>query len=77
MSEQPIPWEQVVPRAHNLSPQSMTRDALLKMFFAGQKPGRDFLLVDVRREDHEVQLRFPTNTIVVSRLRADDFAAGV
>ncbi len=54
MSEQPIPWEQVVPGALNTSPQLITRDALLEMFRAGQKPGLNFLLVDVRREDHKV-----------------------
>lgn len=54
MSEHPIPWEQVVSSAYDTSPQSITRDALLDMFREGQKPGLNFLLVDVRREDPKV-----------------------
>jgi hypothetical protein len=46
--------KQVVASAHNTSPQAITRDAFLEMFREGQKPGFDFLLIDVRREDHNV-----------------------
>ena len=60
MGEQPIPWEQVVPGAYNTSPASITRDALLEMFRAGRKPGLNFLLVDVRREDHKVSSDCPS-----------------
>lgn len=53
----PIPWEQVVPSARTTSPQSITRQKVLEMVRAGQKPGVDFLLIDVRREDHLVSLQ--------------------
>lgn len=75
-SEQPIPWEQVVPSASNISPQSITRDALLDMFLAGQKPGLNFLLIDVRREDHKVSFDCPLARYRCD-CRADELTAGV
>lgn len=50
-----LPWEMVVPQASCSKPGSATRHEVLKLLEADQKPGTDFLLVDVRREDHQVE----------------------
>ena len=50
-----IPWKSIVPEPRCVSPASMDRSALLQMLREGKKPGIDFLLVDLRREDHEVR----------------------
>ena len=54
-SHSSLPWEQIVPQAHCISPKSITRHDVLEMLEADQKAGADFLLVDVRRDDHQVK----------------------
>lgn len=49
------PWEQIVPQARCISPKSITRHEVLEMLEANQNPGADFLLVDVRKTDHQVK----------------------
>ncbi|KEF51886.1 uncharacterized protein A1O9_11875, partial [Exophiala aquamarina CBS 119918] len=46
-------WEQIVPQARCISPTSITRHEVLEMLEASQKPGAEFLLVDVRKNDHQ------------------------
>ncbi len=48
------PWHAAYPKPRNAQPESLPRQDLLKKLRAGQKPGVDFLLVDLRRTDHEV-----------------------
>ncbi|KAK9491042.1 Rhodanese-like domain-containing protein [Lipomyces doorenjongii] len=46
------PWHAAYPEARTTA-ASITRLELLKWFRAGKVPGRDFVLVDLRRTDHE------------------------
>ena len=46
------PWDPNYPIAKNQNPAALTRQNILDMLSAGQKPGVDFVLVDLRREDH-------------------------
>lgn len=48
------PWYAAYPEPRNKDPDSISRADLLQRFQAGQKPGVDFLLIDLRRTDHEV-----------------------
>jgi hypothetical protein len=59
------PWHAAYPSPRNKDPDSISRADLLQRLEAGQKPGVDFLLIDLRRTDHEVQ---STLTIIGSRL---------
>jgi arsenical-resistance protein 2 len=50
------PWHAAYPAPKNQEPASMTRDTLLEMIKNdGRVAGRDFVLVDLRRVDHEVR----------------------
>ena len=48
------PWHAAYPKPRNGEPESLACQDLLKRFTEGQTPGVDFLLVDLRRTDHEV-----------------------
>ncbi len=50
-------WHAAYPAPRKGDPASITRTQLLHCLDAGQQPGKDFLLVDLRRTDFEV--RFP------------------
>jgi hypothetical protein len=50
------PWYAAYPEPRNKDPDSISRADLLQRFQAGQKPGVDFLLIDLRRSDHEVYI---------------------
>jgi len=47
------PWYAAYPEAKSTA-TTMTRYDLLDMMNKGKKPGEDYLLVDLRRVDHEV-----------------------
>ncbi|KAL5610856.1 hypothetical protein FOBRF1_006973 [Fusarium oxysporum] len=47
------PWFEAYPAPKNLQSKTATREELRQWILDGQKPGKDFLLVDVRRDDHE------------------------
>lgn len=49
------PWYAAFPAAKITAP-SLDRAELLSWFENGQQPGKDFVLVDLRRTDHEVGL---------------------
>lgn len=51
------PWYATYPTARNQSPTSVTRRQLLQLFKDGKEPGKDFVLVDLRRTDFEVHGR--------------------
>jgi hypothetical protein len=55
--QEETPWQANFPPPRTTKPGAITREDLLARFEAGQKGGRDFLLVDVRRTDHEVSPR--------------------
>lgn len=42
------------PPPSNPNPAAITKAELLRRLQAGQTPGNDFLLIDLRRTDHEV-----------------------
>ncbi|MCJ1387747.1 hypothetical protein MMC18_000590 [Xylographa bjoerkii] len=46
-------WYDAYPKPRNQSPAILKRNELLARFQKGEKPGIDFLLVDLRRTDHE------------------------
>jgi arsenical-resistance protein 2 len=48
------PWFEAYPPPKNLQSKTVTREELRQWILDGQKPGKDFLLVDVRRDDHGV-----------------------
>lgn len=48
-----VPWYAGYPEARS-SPATITRSDLLNMIEAGKKPGVDYILIDLRRTDHEV-----------------------
>ena len=54
------PWHAAYPSPRNKDPDSISRAELLQRLQAGEKPGVDFLLVDLRRTDHEVDLELTT-----------------
>jgi hypothetical protein len=54
------PWHAAYPAPRNKDPDSISRAVLLQRLEAGEKPGVDFLLIDLRRTDHEVQLKLTT-----------------
>ncbi|KAF2464823.1 uncharacterized protein BDR25DRAFT_328914 [Lindgomyces ingoldianus] len=45
------PWDPAYPVAKNQNPSTITRSEVLKMLREGKQPGKDFVLVDLRRED--------------------------
>lgn len=47
-------WHEAYPNPRNQSPDAITRQDLLERLRNGQKPGVNFLLVDLRKEDHQV-----------------------
>ena len=48
-------WYDAYPKPRNESPAVVAREQLLGWLQNGQKSGADFLLVDLRRTDHEVK----------------------
>lgn len=50
------PWYSAYPSPRNATPEHITRVDLLERMQRGQRPGVDFLLVDLRKNDHEVRL---------------------
>ena len=49
-------WYDAYPKPRNQSPTILERNELLARFQAGEKPGVEFLLIDLRRTDYEVNL---------------------
>jgi hypothetical protein len=56
-------WYAAYPEPRNKDPDSISRVDLLQRFQAGQKPGVDFLLIDLRRADHEVYIHTPESLL--------------
>ena len=55
-------WYDAYPPPQTTSPFAINRNDLLALLQSGKRPGKDFLLVDLRRTDHEVShLLFPSN----------------
>ncbi|GAM88675.1 hypothetical protein ANO11243_067090 [Dothideomycetidae sp. 11243] len=46
-------WHDAYPQPRNQSPTTMQREELISRFRHGEHPGLDFLLIDLRRTDHE------------------------
>ncbi len=51
----PPPWHAAYPAPSNPDPPAITGAELLERVQQGQRPGKDFVLVDLRRADHEVR----------------------
>lgn len=54
MAAQESAWYDAYPKPRNQSPAVVSRQELLQWLQNGKMPGGDFLLVDLRRTDHEV-----------------------
>lgn len=50
------PWHAAYPPPKS-DPASIRRTELLQWFYEGQNPGKDFMLIDLRKTDHEVSSR--------------------
>lgn len=48
------PWHEAFPAPRTTAP-TISRQEVLQWFREGKKPGKDFVLVDLRRADHEVR----------------------
>ncbi|KAK5069362.1 hypothetical protein LTR51_008612 [Lithohypha guttulata] len=48
-------WHEAYPNPRNQSPDAITRQDLLERLRKGQKSGVDFLLIDLRKADHQVR----------------------
>ena len=48
------PWHSAYPAPKNSNPSAVSRDEVRKWLDEGLIPGKDFVLVDLRRADHEV-----------------------
>lgn len=48
------PWHSAYPAPRNSNPRAVSRDEVRKWLDEGLVPGKDFVLVDLRRADHEV-----------------------
>jgi arsenical-resistance protein 2 len=61
MCRQPLPldpdspWDPNYPIANNQTPSAISRAEVIKMLEQGQRPGKDFILVDLRQVDHTVR----------------------
>ncbi|EHY57126.1 hypothetical protein HRR83_002622 [Exophiala dermatitidis] len=53
MAAQESAWYDAYPKPRNQSPAVVSRQELLQWLQNGKMPGGDFLLVDLRRTDHE------------------------
>lgn len=49
-----IPWHAAYPEPKTKSPATVTRQEVLGMLRAAEKPQKNFVLVDLRRMDYEV-----------------------
>lgn len=55
--ETPAPWHAAYSAPSNPKPDAITREEVLNMMKSGEVARRDFILVDLRRTDHEAGLR--------------------
>jgi len=53
-----VPWHAAYPAVKTASIPTITCKELLRWYEEGKKPGLDFVLVDLRRADHEVYFPF-------------------
>ncbi|KAL9111841.1 MAG: hypothetical protein Q9187_007859, partial [Circinaria calcarea] len=51
--KQAPPWHQAYPPPKVTDPPSVSRQELLRLFREGEVAGKDFVLVDLRRNDYE------------------------
>jgi arsenical-resistance protein 2 len=60
-----LPWYDAYPQPSTKTPAQVSRDEVLAWIKQGQRPGRDFLVVDVRKLDHTVCIICPPDTFYV------------
>ncbi|KAE8351244.1 Rhodanese-like domain-containing protein [Aspergillus coremiiformis] len=84
MSSAPTPWHAVYPAPKAIA-ATLSRQELLQWFRQGKRPGKDFVLVDLRRIDFEggtirgslnlpAQSLYPTIPTIYTLLRASKVA---
>lgn len=57
--EAPAPWHAAFPAPKDVELGALSREEVLQMVKNADKGARDFVLVDVRRNDHEVSIPIP------------------
>ena len=56
------PWHAAYPTPRNAGPATITREALLTLMTKNSgSAARDFILIDLRRTDNEVEFQFPVS----------------
>ena len=66
MSSDPAPWYSVYPTPSTPPPPSISRDRVLDLIkYSEGAEKRDYVLVDVRRNDHEV-LNIPASLTILT-----------
>lgn len=58
----PAPWYAAYPAPDDTAPRSIARSEVLEMLKGkggDSVPGKDYLIVDVRRDDHKVRVHAP------------------
>lgn len=57
-----VPWHAAYPAPKHENPPSIRRNEVLQLFRDGKKVGKDFILIDLRRTDHEVRSHIQERT---------------
>lgn len=60
-----LPWHAAYPPPKHENPPSIRRNEVLQLFRDGKTVGKDFILVDLRRTDHEVRSHIQERTYSV------------
>ena len=72
-----VPWHSVYPAPRNSSPKAINRDDLRQWLDEESLPGKDFVLVDLRRADHEAGYHIQVNEArsLTSKIQGGPFRA--
>jgi len=54
----PVNWKEKYPAPSTMTPPTITREELLRWINEGKQAGKDFLVVDLRRNDRTVSRQF-------------------
>ena len=50
------PWYEAYPQPSVKTPDQLSKEELLSWIQEGKRAGKDYLVVDVRRDDHNVRI---------------------
>ena len=66
-SKSPPPWHAAYPAPRNANVATIDREAVLQMLKLRSSTQEDFVLIDVRRNDHEVITSLPFCSVYLSK----------